>query len=118
MTITVGENIKRYRVAANMTQEELASRVGYKSKSAINKIEMGKRDLPQRKIAAFADALGTTPGHLLGWDVRPETAGVLAAKVLKEPETLRFMQTYFELDEADQYALRLMAESLKAKKKD
>lgn len=64
----VGKNIADMRKALGLTQEELASRVGYKTKSAINKIELGIRDLPQKKIAIFADALNVTPGRLMGWD--------------------------------------------------
>jgi transcriptional regulator with XRE-family HTH domain len=100
-----------------MTQEELALRVGYQTKSAINKIEMGIRDLPQKKIAAFAKALNTTPGHLLGWDEEPEDLGATAAKVLTDPGLMKLVQDYLALSEADQYALQLMADSLAAKNK-
>lgn len=65
---SVGENIASTRKARGMTQEELATRVGYKTKSAINKIELGIRDLPQRKITIFANALGVSPGYLMGWE--------------------------------------------------
>lgn len=63
----VGRNIIELRKRLGWTQEELAHKVGYKSKSTINKIEMGSRDLPQRKIKLFADALGVTPAYLMGW---------------------------------------------------
>lgn len=65
---SIGENISKRRKALGLTQEELAERMGYKSKSSINKIEMGVNDLPQRKIAAFALALETSPAVLMGWD--------------------------------------------------
>lgn len=55
-----------------MTVEELAHKMGYKDKSSISKIENGKADIPQSKIAAFADALETTPAYLMGWEERPE----------------------------------------------
>lgn len=64
---TIGRNISKRRKELGITQEELAERMGYKSKSSINKIEMGVNDLPQRKIAAFADALNTSPAALMGW---------------------------------------------------
>jgi transcriptional regulator with XRE-family HTH domain len=64
---TVGENILYMRKSLGWTQEELAKRMGYKSKSTINKIEMGINDIPQSKIAQFAKVLGTTPAHLMGW---------------------------------------------------
>ena len=65
---TVGDNILNRRKELGLTQEELAKRMGYKSKSTINKIEMGKNDIPQGKIAKFAEVLLTTPGCLMGWD--------------------------------------------------
>lgn len=80
----VGKNIADARKALGMTQEELASRVGYKTKSAINKIELGIRDLPQKKISVFAEALGVTPGYLMGWEEEKEkpteTDGLTANK--------------------------------------
>jgi transcriptional regulator with XRE-family HTH domain len=65
---TVGENILLMRKQLGLTQEELAKRMGYKSKSTINKIELGINDIPQSKIVQFAEVLGTTPAHLMGWD--------------------------------------------------
>lgn len=65
---TIGQNILRLRKKLGMTQEELAKKMGYTSKSSINKIEMGKSDIPQSKIAKFAEVLGTTPAYLMGWE--------------------------------------------------
>ena len=69
---TVGDNILYMRKRLGMTQEELATRMGYKSKSTINKIEMGINDIPQSKIVKFAEVLGTTPAHLMGWNEEEE----------------------------------------------
>ena len=60
------ENIRARRIALNMTQQELAKKLGYKSTSTIAKIESGENDIPQAKIAAFAAALDTTPAELMG----------------------------------------------------
>ncbi len=64
----IGENIAQRRKELGWTQEELATRMGYKSKSSINKIELGFNDIPQSKIAKFAEVLGTTPAYLMGWE--------------------------------------------------
>ena len=48
--------------------------MGYKDKSSISKIANGKADIPQSKIAAFADALQTTPAYLMGWEEQPAPA--------------------------------------------
>ena len=65
---TTGDRILNRRKELGLTQEELAKRMGYKSKSTINKIEMGINDIPQSKILKFAEILNTTPAHLMGWD--------------------------------------------------
>ena len=43
----VGKNIKKRRIALGLTQEDLAKKLGYKSKSTINKIEKGINDISQ-----------------------------------------------------------------------
>ena len=113
----LGERIKARRKELGLSQRELSDRVGYSNHSTITRIEAGKVDLPQSKIKQFAEALGTTPGHLMGWDAEPEDIGALAASVLADPNLLKLVQNYMVLSEADQYALRLMAESLTAKTK-
>ena len=64
----IGNNIKARRTALKMTQEELAAKMGYKSKSTINKIELGINDIPQSKIVKFAEVLQTTPKALMDWE--------------------------------------------------
>ena len=71
------ENIRARRQELHMTQEELAARMGYKSTSTIAKIEAGKSDIPQSKIFAFATALNTTTGKLMGWVVKDGGSGKL-----------------------------------------
>lgn len=60
--------IRTRREELGLSQEELAFRMGYKSKSSINKIEMGINDIPQSKVIAFARALETTTAYLMGVD--------------------------------------------------
>ena len=61
-------NIKNRRTELGITQQELARRLGYKSTSAIAKIETGKSDFPLSRLRDFADALSTTPERLLHGD--------------------------------------------------
>ena len=42
------KRIKARREKLGMSQEELATKLGYKSRSTINKIEMGKNDINQK----------------------------------------------------------------------
>lgn len=62
--------IKQRREELNLSQDDLAKRMGYRSRSTIAKIESGKNDIPQSKIAAFAKALETTPAYLMGLEER------------------------------------------------
>ena len=65
----IGKNVRRLREQRGISQEELAIKIGYKSKSSINKIELGLNDIPQNKIQLLADALYTTPAVLMGWEI-------------------------------------------------
>ncbi len=60
------DNIRSRRLELDMTQDELARRTGYSSRSSINKIELGQVDIPQSKVALFAAALDTSPAVLMG----------------------------------------------------
>ncbi len=64
------KNIRNRRIELGLTQAKLAKKIGYRSISTIAKIERGINDIPQSKIKAFADALNTTPGELMG-EVEP-----------------------------------------------
>lgn len=61
----IGDRIKKRREALGMTQEELAKKVGYKSRSSINKIELNENDIPQSKIIEIAKALNIKPSVLM-----------------------------------------------------
>lgn len=63
----IGKRIKSRREALGLTQQELANLMGYKSKSTINKIEMGKNDVSQSGVTKFANVLNTSVAYLMGW---------------------------------------------------
>lgn len=62
----VGQLIKQLREERGWSQDELASRLGYKSRSSVNKIELGERNLTQSKIAAIAKIFGVSPLCFIG----------------------------------------------------
>lgn len=64
----LNDRIKQRRQELNMSQDELATKTGYKTKSAISRIESGQRDITQSQVELFAKALETTPSFLMGWD--------------------------------------------------
>ena len=116
------ENIRACRKAAKMTQEELARRTGYTDRSSIARIEKGEIDLSQSKIVQFAEALGTTPSHLMGWDEKPaeelQGMGALAAEVIMDQDAMEMARAYMQLSDADRYAVRLVIASMASKEKE
>ena len=58
--------VRLRREELGLSQEQLAQRMGYRSKSSITKLEKGVNDLPQSKLEELAAALDTTPAWLLG----------------------------------------------------
>lgn len=65
--MTVGDRIRNRRLSLEMTQDELAQKTGYKSRSSINKIE-SSRNLPLSKVEQMAKALNCAPSLLMGWE--------------------------------------------------
>lgn len=88
----IGKNILNRRKELNLTQEELANRMGYKSKSTINKIETGINDIPQSKIVKFAEVLQTTPAHLMGWEEVQKNNNIIVDVVAR----MRTDEDFFE----------------------
>lgn len=72
----IGEMIKKRREQLGMSQDELAKKMGYKSRSSINKMELGLQDVPQRKVKDFAKALSVSISYLLE-DDQKQTSGSL-----------------------------------------
>lgn len=75
---TFGDNVKRMREQKGWSQEELAIKAGYTSRSTISCIENGKRDSSQKQILAIANALGISPGELLASNVSSTPTSELA----------------------------------------
>ena len=61
----LAENIKRRRMELNLSQQDLANALGYKSRSTIAKIEAGENEVPFSKLSRFARALDTTVEYIL-----------------------------------------------------
>ena len=89
---TIYERIRRLRQENNMSQDELAKKTGYTSRSTINKIEAGKIDISRAKIKFFADALGVTPAYLMGGEEESEQGYYTDPEVAEYAEELRTNQ--------------------------
>ena len=76
---TIGEKIKEARIKKGLSQAELAEQLGYKSRSSINKIEVGGRDIPRSQIVKIAQILDVTPSFLMGWEDDKPNAEIVSA---------------------------------------
>lgn len=66
--MTMGEIIRKLRLANGMTQEELGTKLGVQ-KSAIRKYESGLvENIPRSSIQKMADIFGVKPSYLMGWE--------------------------------------------------
>ena len=63
--MTMYDRIKKLRQEQEMSQEDLAKKVGYKGRSMIARVESGQVDISQSKVKAFAAALNTTIDYLM-----------------------------------------------------
>lgn len=61
----VGERIRRARLAAGVSQEELSFRAGL-HRTYISDVERGNRNVTVKTLVAIARALGIKPAELLG----------------------------------------------------
>jgi len=68
----IGDRIRSRRTELGLSQEELAKKVGYSSRSTVNKIEKGTRNPKTDDVKKIASALKVDFEYLLG-DISIET---------------------------------------------
>lgn len=108
--MTIGDVIQKRRLELGWTQEDLAKKMGYESKSSINKIELGKTDLPQRKVKQFAEVLG-----LKITDLFPEipnydaTTGILTIPFISQKLSAGTGYEYLSKDNLDIKKIDILA---------
>lgn len=70
--MTTADRIKLLRESLGLTQEQLASRMGYTGKSSISKIESSGDNVTLKKISKLAPILHTSEAYLMGWTDNPD----------------------------------------------
>ncbi len=63
--MTIGERIKERRIELGLSQQELAEKLGYKTRAAICSVEKGKEDLTSARVKKYASALGVSVDYLI-----------------------------------------------------
>lgn len=115
-----GERIKTLREQFNMTQDELADRLGT-TKQTIYKYETGVvTNIPSDKIEEMARIFGVTPSYLMGWDeddeyyLDPEVAAK-TQEIYEDPDTRILLDAKRDLSADDLNVVLNMIKALKAK---
>lgn len=97
--MTINERIIELRKKRNWSQEELAIKCGYKSKSTISKIESGARDITKSKILVFATVFGVSPSYLLNGEINNSNVienlfrGLTNDEIIKVTEYIKFIKS-------------------------
>ena len=107
--MTVGERIRTKRTESNMSQDELARKLGYKDRSAISKIEKNvDENITLDTVQKIAEVLHCSPLYLMGWD-----------DAEKEPQATErekhFVALYSNLNENEQALIDNMLETLSSR---
>jgi len=79
--MTLGERIKNRRLELGYTQEEVANKLGYKSRSSYNKME-NANVLSLKKVEKLASVLETSPAYLMGWEEEEAIASAMLQATL------------------------------------
>lgn len=66
--MTIGERISNKRIELGYSQEDLAKKCGWNSRSSISKIESSGDKISLKKIDVVAKALNVTSAYLMGWE--------------------------------------------------
>lgn len=97
----MSRKIKELRKAKGMTLENVADIVGV-GKSTVRKWETGMiANMRRDKIGLLAQALGTTPAYLLGWEEEQKKNDIQADIILRMRTDSLFMsavETLYNLD--------------------
>ena len=115
--MSIGNKIRNRRIELNMTQEDLALKVGYTSKSTINKIELGINDIPLSKVREFARALSTTEAYLMDWEDETSSSGTTSSDAIRpaaDPGEEHLISVYRDLNPDGREKLLDYADDLNA----
>ena len=102
--MTLGDRVKQKREEMGLSQEELADKMGYKSKTSIHKIEQGITDLPLSKVEELAKVLNVTTSYLMGWESKKEENNIfsqLTDEELAKLEKFNNMSTVMFMNEGN-----------------
>ena len=100
----LGTQVRKRRLELGLTQKELAERLGYTSRSTINKIELGINDVPLSKLENLAKVLKVPVAWLLELDDVDKRQRIAALMdKLDAEDTAKIEERITVMLEADKY---------------
>lgn len=112
----LADKVRLRRIELGWSQEELASRMGYKSRSSINKIENG-RPVTQKIIFRLSEVLDVTIDYLMGWEKDdPKTQSVEMAElhfeIVTDEDIVDMFPDFKRLSKAEKQIIKNLAHDL------
>lgn len=116
--MTVADRIKTRREELMMSQDELAARLHLKGRSSVCKAEKSGNSMTLKTVKAYAEALGCTPGYLMGWEEEAEPTednGYFLGSLMHDSTLLDYIKKITELNDEDKEALYKYIDFLSSK---
>lgn len=110
--MTLGQRISYRRQELGLTQEELAKKMGYKTRNAIYQYEQVD-NMKLSLVEKFAKALDCSPSYILGWDDEEPIKRELSEETATED--FEILTMYAQLSEPDKEIIKNMMKSLLSK---
>lgn len=114
MSEEMSRKIKALRKAKGMTLENVADIVGV-GKSTVRKWETGMiANMRRDKIGLLAQALGTTPAYLMGWEEMEQSNDILADIIIRlrsDNDFSDLVKTLYGLDAAKLSGIKSMLDT-------
>ncbi len=99
--------VRQRREQLGLSQEDLAIRMGYSSRTSVNKIENG-RPCSQKIIARLSDALGVSIPYLMGWEEMQKKNDVMADIILEmrtDEDFMSIVEAVYKMDKEKRSSL-------------
>lgn len=93
----IGRRVKEARIAKGLTQDEVAEKMGYTSRTTINKIEMGINGIPNSKLPLLAEILNVDISYLLVGDNKKESALLTLTSKDGKVRTMQITDDQYEI---------------------
>ena len=107
--MAIGDRIKAKRMERGWSQRDLAARMGYSHHSTLARIETGRVDVSQTRIAQFAEVLGCSIAYLMEWEQVQKNNDIqtdIVVRMRTDAEFYEVVKRIYELDAEKLTSLR------------